>query len=428
MLKSKRFLSVVMTLAMVLTLCTGMTVTASAYTATGTMTSLWNGGNPSDAVSGTYYSISSKTELENFRNYVNAGKNTSGVTFYLTADITLNDDFDCSAVDPATSGVPSSLTGVTEWIPIAGGATSVSFQGTFDGQEHTIFNIFYNHSDGSYSKGNSVKNNIGLFGKVEENATVKNVSISGGYIGAQRSTGGIAGKNWGTIYNCHNLGTCIYGNQAQGVGGIVGANWVNTTTNPPEVNKCTNAGTVVSEYSKGSAGGIAGENEGQVYNCANTGSVTSPWNAGGIVGSNKNDYNKQTQSGGTIYGGVSNSYNAGSVSGEYAGGIAGYELGSMRNVYNIGNISGTNAGQLIGELASSSARTHENLFYLSGTTAVGVTDSGAGTITTTTFASTTSGKAVLLTALNSWVTNAGTTIYSSWTKSSSINNGYPVFL
>ena len=434
-----KLLSLVLTLAIVMSLFAGLTISASAYTPNGTMTYLST--HTSEGTSGTVWSISSEAELVLLASYVNYASgtttnNTIGVTFYLTKDLTLNSAFNAASINPANAGVPSG-SGLTEWTPIGGGAATTSFKGTFDGQNFTVFNPFYNRSGNSGTSGNSIYNNIGLFGKLEENATLKNLKISGGYIGAERSVGGLVGKSWGDIINCHNLGTMVYSNQSKGVGGIVGANWVNSTANPPSISNSSNAGTVKSAYASGSAGGIAGENEGSIFNCRNTGAITSPYNAGGLVGSNKNDINKQPSApnynpnnftGGTIYGGITNSYNAGTVTGKIAAGIAAYHLGSMRNCYNIGAISGSlYAGQIIGE--SNSSLTNESLFYsnTSNIAAAGRIISGSNINTiANSFGSTDTDKIDLVDELDAWASSNG---YVGWTRDANnvINNGYPVF-
>ena len=407
------------------------TGSSNNYAPTGTMSYLST--HASEGTSGTVWSIGSKAELIALATYTNnANNNTAGVTFYLTADIDLNSDFNAASINPATAGVPSG-SGLTEWTPIAGGASTTSFQGIFDGCEYTINNIFYNQSTGNYGTGNSVSNNVGLFGKLERGATLKNLKMDGGYFGAQRSVGALVGKSWGNIDNCHNLGVMVYGSESKGVGGIVGANWVDSVNDPPAISNSSNAGAVYSAYSSGSAGGIAGENEGSIFNCVNTGAINSPNNAGGIVGSNKNDLNKQPSgpydpsgwTGGTVYGGINNCYNTGSITGKISGGIAAYQMGSMRNCYNIGAISGTSyAGQIIGELNSSYE--NSNLFRRSGS-AVGRTISGS--FTSTLYANSDGGKDNMLAALNTWVGTA-VTPYSRWTRDTNnvINSGFPVFV
>ncbi len=435
--QGRKLLSLLVTMTMIAAMSIGFSVTADAET-------YWDGTIP--AANGSYafsggsgsvadpYQIATAADLAQLSANVAAGYyqsvNDSRTYFKLMNDIYLNSvSVAASSVNPSTAGT-AGYTGtgtIHEWQPIGGANTNYSFQGYFDGNGKTIYNIFYNHSDGSYSSGKSLKNNAGLFGKLEEDATIINLKVSGGYFGGQRSIGGIVGKSWGSIISCHNLGTAVYSNQSKGVGGIVGANWVNTSSNPPTVKGCTNAGTVTSAYSSGSAGGIAGENEGQIYNCKNTGSITSPYNAGGLVGSNKNNYNKKTLTGGDIYGGVSNCYNTGSVSGKYAGGIIAYQIGTCVNCYNKGTITGsTYAGQLIGQLSSSSTFENNELHYWTGSTVnpFGNTTSATGADS---FGTSSDDRLHLLDELNSWVNGQNSEdnqIYSSWIEGS---DGYPAF-
>ncbi len=250
----------------------------------------------------TEFELDSAEDLAGLASLVAAGTNFTGKTVNLTVNVKLN--------TTAATGVDATQ---KEWTPIGGAAASNSFKGTFNGNGNTIYNIYYNHVDGTYSKGDSVKNNIGLFGKLEEGATVKNVTVNGGYVAAQRSVGAIVGKSWGNIENCHNVGVKVYSTDSKGLGGIVGASWINKDgrSTVPVISGCSNSGTVICTYSKGSAGGIVGENEGEIYDSSNAGSVTSPYNAGGIAGYND-------------------------------------EQGYLENCTNTGTITGSNAGQLIG--------------------------------------------------------------------------------
>lgn len=428
----KKGMSTLCALALVASLFAGAGNRASAAT------SNWDGVIPAanasysfsggSGTSGSPYQINTAADLAQLSANVRGGTVYLGMYFRMTEDISLSPASASDAtVNTAVSGV-SGYTGsgtVYEWLPIGGGATNYSFKGHFDGNGKTIYNVFYNQPIGGGSSGNAVGNNVGLFGKLEENASIKNVTISGGYIGAQRSVGGLVGKSWGDIDNCVNNGTVVYSNQSKGVGGLVGANWVNSASNPPSILNSANHGKVISGYSGGSAGGIAGENEGAIINCYNTGAITSPYNAGGLVGSNKNNYNNQTKSGGTIYGGISNSYNAGAIDGKVAGGIAGYQMGTMRNCYNIGAITGSSyAGQLIGELSSS--LTNDPLYYSSAITVSAVGHVISGTYTADTFGSSSGDKDDLLAALNDWVANEASAVYQVWTIVTGTNSGYPI--
>ena len=247
MLKLKRkILSLVMTAAMVTTLFAGLTISASAYTATGTMTTLWNDGSPSNAASGTYYSISSATELGYFRDYVNEGKSTSSVTFYLTTNIDLNN---------------------TAWTPI--GYHGCPFNGTFDGQGYAVYNLYINTSTGTHQ---------GLFGSIGSTGLVQNVGVTGS-ITAARYEGGIAGYNEGTIQYCYNAAS-VTGDDSgrRGAGGIAGVN-------AGVISNCYNVGTIYNSYRP--AGGIAGifdpdiaSGVASITNCYNAGNVSSAGGSG----------------------------------------------------------------------------------------------------------------------------------------------------
>jgi hypothetical protein len=204
------------------------------------------------------------------------------------------------------------------------------------------------------------------------------------------------------------------------------------------VSNCTNAAAVVSELSAdpstsssgaqgGSAGGIVGENEGRVFNCSNTGAITSNWNAGGLVGANQNNvqqskYEEEL----TIItlGYIENSYNAGAVEGAYAGGIVGYQFASAKNVYNYGMVTGTSAaGEIIGQLSpdpNTQNIINDYLYYRTGTgtlPVIGQDDSeGAynGSEVDDDFGYTDpSGLGYLLDLLNAWVGDAGNP-YKEW--------------
>lgn len=439
---SSKALSILIAFALVLSLIIGLAIPAGAAvpkspptppTASGTMTTL--AATPALGLTSTVWTIGTAAEWSLFSAYVNAGNNTAGVYFYLTGDIYLNANaINPDYVDIDTAGIngyKDPLTGqpipVNEIVPVGGGASSVSFRGTFDGQGKTIYNAFYNHSDGSYGSGNSVKNNSGLFGKLEYDGTIMYLNTDGGYIGAQRSIGGIVGKSWGTTHDCVN-GNYVFGNQSQGLGGVIGANWTTTigaTTYRPTVYNCGNTGTVVSGYTSGSAGGIAGENEGAIYNCWNTGFIGSDYNAGGIVGSNKNNYDNQAGIGGDIFGGVSNSYNEGAISGKFAGGIIGFEQGSCQNVYNNGDVThtaGGAAGEIIGEMNVTNVSLMNEPWYIApGTDPIGSHVNGAYGYLELVDLSTADD---LLELLNIWVVDNGSPPYEYWIIGAS---GYPVF-
>ena len=123
------------------------------------------------------------------------------------------------------------------------------FNGTFDGQGHTVsgIRIYSDREDSGY----------GLFGMISENAVVRNVTLSDASIYAFVCLGGIAGINGGgTVTNCH-------------------------VTNTVSLNGAANVG------------GIAGNNEGRVENCTSSAAISAlPFDIenfcfGGIVGNNR---------------------------------------------------------------------------------------------------------------------------------------------
>ena len=228
------------------------------------------------------YLISTKEQLEAFRDYVNSGNDCENKYFQLTANIDLGNE---------------------EWEPIN------YFYGTFDGGGYTISGLNINKPEESY---------IGLFQHLDSAGTVKNLTVAGNVICGSYGAG-IVGDNKGTVGNCHNKcdisdNSSIYYYQ----GGVVGNN--NGT-----VENCYNTGNI---SGNGGLGGIVGNNESPVKNCYNTGNISGNSSAGGIVGSNGRDYSKLN------VGTVENCYNSGKVTSSSAGGIVGsLSYGTIRNCY-----------------------------------------------------------------------------------------------
>ena len=211
----------------------------------------------------------------------------NGKTVYLDADLNMGGVYNASA--GKWSG--------PNYMPIGGqylmkendSATklSASFCGTFDGQGHTVSNIYCSRrcSNGNFGDGQSV----GLIGRLGVhdsddaslrplNPTVKNVTVTG-YVYANRSVGGVVGKigktdttsngaAGGIIENCANFAT-VENTDAKGVGGIVGSAW-----NGGIIRNCYNAGNISTTYAC-PAGGIAGSNEVAIENCYNIGAINA---------------------------------------------------------------------------------------------------------------------------------------------------------
>lgn len=158
----------------------------------------------------TEFSIGTAAELAGLAKLVNDGTNFSGKTIKLTADIKLNND-----------AVP---TGGNEWTPI--GDSSNTFQGTFDGDGHTITGLYINDTAAGY---NAYK---GLFGNIAAGAKVQNLIVTGDVAAKEKNSkpryvGGIVGFNSGTVQNCGFQGS-VSASKSNGlvsssdIGGVVG--------------------------------------------------------------------------------------------------------------------------------------------------------------------------------------------------------------
>ena len=166
------------------------------------------------------------------------------------------------------------LTG-TEWTPIP------KFAGTFDGNGKTITGLTIK----------STTTNVGLFASINEEGTVKNLTLDDVDITADSNVGAIAGQNEGDIENCSVTGSVTGTSNNSFVGGIAGYNSSGTITG------CHSAATV-----EGVAfvGGIAGQSDAMsgatsITGCYFTGNVTATKDnttgysfAGGVVGVNIN--------------------------------------------------------------------------------------------------------------------------------------------
>ena len=125
------------------------------------------------------------------------------------------------------------------------------FNGSFDGQMHTISGI---NLDKNTSQG------VGLFGYAGAQAVIRNVGIINATITGDKNVGAVVGNNAGLVENCYSAGGTLTGNST--TGGIVGNN------NGGTVSGCwSNAGIVCTSASTRS--GITGKTEsgGSVDNC-----------------------------------------------------------------------------------------------------------------------------------------------------------------
>lgn len=190
--------------------------------------------------------IETADDLVAFAKEVNENKNNfSGKTVYLMADI------DLAGID---------------WEPI-GQTGNCTFNGVFEGYNHTISNLSVDSEDQTGAHYSS-----GLFGWVESHSKdhghIKNVKISGATVKGHHNCGALVGyitQQTALVENCHVTAatiSCTYANgDADGdkAGALIG----NATVATP-VKSCTAANSTVS----------AGRDAGQVIGAGNEANVT----------------------------------------------------------------------------------------------------------------------------------------------------------
>lgn len=286
---------------------------------TSTMTKVADIDETASLTAGSY-AVSTIDDILKLDRMSKAGLITSSSEFVLANDIDLKSY--CQA-QSATGG----------WSPI-------TLTGIFNGNGHTISNLYIKRPGQSYqgffNKANQVKNlrleNVDItaksyFGGIAAlNTKVDNCSVTGkltgdGYIG------GIEGNGYyADVKNCY-ANVIIKGNNT--VGGIYGFG------NYSEVFNCFSEGSVTGNYSVGGIGG----NVCDVKNCKSTANVQGNTSVGGLVGYASRAI-ISSYFGGTV---VANTKNG--------GGIAGAQLmGGFVDCINEGKIIGyTTVGAIVGK-------------------------------------------------------------------------------
>ena len=149
------------------------------------------------------------------------------------------------------------------------------FSGTFDGAGHTITLEITASSP-----------NTGLFSKVGEDGTVKNV-ITAGSVKGTNQVGGIAGVCEGTIEYCGNTAKVTGKKNVGGITGQAGYYSANSADSKKAyLTNCYNTGTISLKTGSRNmySGGILGSSQNSSLNtCVNTGSVSGKM-SGGIYG------------------------------------------------------------------------------------------------------------------------------------------------
>ena len=208
------------------------------------------------------YLIGTITDLVWFRNHVNEGNLEACAK--LTADIDMS-----TACHPAGDGVEE-----LSWTPISDENKNINWRGFFDGDGHTISNLYIN-SQSSYQ---------GLFGYISglsypenvrsaiKNVVFENVNVKG--------TSNFYGALAGYAYTFDIIGVTVNSGTIEAVsnrGGIIGS------AGNSNLKSCVNRASVTGTGS--GIGGICGElNSTLVSQCANYGNVEGYTQIGGIAG------------------------------------------------------------------------------------------------------------------------------------------------
>ena len=245
--------------------------------------------------------------------------------------------------------------GGSGWDPICTGSCT-AFTGIFEGNEHTISNLYINYNG-------TAQNGTGLFGKAS--GQIQNVRLAKIYVqnmvSGDRNVGGLVGNGTGsTIVNSHGAGI-VQGakdSTSENVGGLVGSG--NTITSSQF------QGSVIGGIS---VGGLSGVTAGTVMGNNVTGSINNiilGITVGGLVGTqtsgiiqasyaainvNGSDVTTTTSSNGNV-GGLVGRQSSGTIAASYASGSVNGGAGA----HNVGGLVGLKVtGNLFANYASGSA-------------------------------------------------------------------------
>jgi len=221
----------------------------------------------------------------------------------------------------------------------------IGFNGTFDGNGHTIRNL---NSLPWYATDYK-----GLFSSIRQGGTIKNLTMENPYEFGDKYFGPIAASNAGTVSNCHviNATMRVLGHIAENthsgpyqyIGGIAGINI-------GLIENCSASGNIYGDDKNSSyIGGIAGyNNNGTIENCTFNGLTGYAKYCGGIAGANGSGVFSSlclitncTSSVETFAGS--------SIANDYIGGLVGNNIGIVQNCLSSGIVRGQDVvGGLVG--------------------------------------------------------------------------------
>jgi hypothetical protein len=216
------------------------------------------------------------------------------------------------------------------WQPI--GAEGNAFKGEFDGNGHTISDLFIDRPD---------EEEVGLFGRIQE-GVIENVGLVSVDVTGKKYVGALVGYSWkGTVdSDIRPPGSNTYSRGSvtgeENVGGLVGNNYDGT------VNQCESSVEVflassAPDEDRWRTGGLVGLNSGTVLHCDYNGVVNGDRQVGGLVGLNEDLV--------TIVGHVEDCGGEYSVNGNLeVGGVAGRNMGDIRRSSFTGEVNGIMIG------------------------------------------------------------------------------------
>jgi hypothetical protein len=252
------------------------------------------------------------------------------------------------------------------------------FNGSFDGKNNIISNLFIN---------NHSLNDVSLFSSLYKNGEVMNLIIEDCNIVGFNNVSSLVANNYGKIYNCKSNGE-LFGDTY--VSGLVSIN-----KDDGIIEKCMSNSNIEGD---GCVSGLVSINHHLIKLCYSEGNVNcSNLYSGGLLSIN--------------HGQIDDSYSKVNVSGnKFVGGLIGRNNSSfVFRTYSTGEVSGnTDVGGLVGY----GSNLLSNSFWDTETS--GQDDSDGGT-----------GKTTSEMKTESTFTDAGWDFDSTWSISSQINDGYP---
>lgn len=260
-----------------------------------------------------------------------------------------------------------------------------------------------------------VENNYGL---IQSCSNSGNLYASTSYLSVRLA--GIVAVNYGTILNCSNKGTVVLDYSEctptyvdyQATAGIVA--WLKDNS---VVSDCTNLATITG---CSCTGGIAGAGGGEIRNCGNRGDIFGGGSyCAGIIASMGN------------LGEIINSYNVGTIRGnEGVASLVGYRTGGSKifNCYSASTIPLFHMRESDAEMKYVYWNADSiNLTQYPEWNLVSFKEAEYSQGFDWTLSSEVLGTTDLLTALNNWVIQQDTSIYSGWVAANvQINKGYPI--